>query len=195
MTNFNVYNNNMTNSFIFPAFLLFSIFYVKNIVMSTKSTVPNSSSTLPNFSHRTSTKTVVFIKLKNGIWWPGYYYEKKDNDFVSSEQLLYIKLFGTEKDIILPLIPSNRDVSWTDSEDKAAILTTQRIPSSVHKSYLAAMVEFNNGKTYEKPFARLKPLLSSRITKRLGAILWDDYFMAIAFLSAQRRYENSKYAL
>jgi hypothetical protein len=153
---------------------------------------------------------LAWVCLANGLWWPGVFLESetKDSMFVHVPNLKIIKLNDKE---MIPIDISQEDtvtiLTASDKADKEAFFhlhLNQAIPDDQGPVFARAVEELAAQLGLEKSATTATTaatttttavvagkvtgdethIQSVKTTKRTTAIPWDDYFMAVAFLSA-----------
>ena len=136
---------------------------------------------------------IAWIHLTSGLWWPGIVTDTTDDMLSQSPNLRIAKLF--DKEIIAVDISQEecfQSYGESDSfDDIEAFITLHRdqvTPENQSESFMKAVKELSGQlEIYAngiKKAAETSQNQVTRTTKRLSAISWDSYFMAVAFLSA-----------
>lgn len=140
--------------------------------------------------------TLVWILLDNEIWWPGIL-ENERNTFLNGKtpsSFRIVSLFGTKERIIVDLSRSENILQNTNCmESFYTAYTEQIIPENLYPHFLEAVKELNEYRPKENDESLSTPsdLSLTRSLKRKDALTWDDYFIAVAFLSAMRSKDPS----
>jgi hypothetical protein len=142
-----------------------------------------------------------WVYLANGLWWPGCIQDaqSKASVFVHMPNLRIIKLNSLPESMI-PIDISQEDsvhllqesAAMTSKENFFHMHQDQQIPEGQSATFSCAVQELaaQLGVVAETPAEETlaaeteTPLQLAKTTKRTTAIPWDNYFMAVAFLSA-----------
>lgn len=148
--------------------------------------------------------SLVSVQLQGNIWWPAIRPHPVSSFFTYSESRIIIaRLLGVNEDIGIDVNASSV-MHCVDSQHFEEYHNQQaiRVPDSQRMSYDKAMLEMHNliqsASISEITRAAATPAPVPCMenhhpvtVKRADAIIWDDYFMAVAFLSAMRSKDPS----
>lgn len=150
-----------------------------------------------------SVESLVWVLLENNIWWPGIV-ENQRNPILNGRalsSLRIVSLFGTKERIIVDLSNSEGILQYNSSTelDFFSAYTEQSIPDELRLIFVEAVDSFNEYAPKVDSLSQISPhppnsnssMTVSKSLKRKDALTWDDYFIAVAFLSAMRSKDPS----
>jgi deoxycytidylate deaminase len=147
-------------------------------------------------------ENLVWVLLENDLWWPGFLPTRERNEVLNSRQpshLQIVTLFGTEERVIVDLTRTEEIQVNTPSHTKSNFFTLylgQNIPECLQGKFSLALEQFNScaplpDTTDPADSTSSNSLVQNPSLKRIDALTWEDYFIAVAFLSAMRSKDPS----
>ena len=131
---------------------------------------------------------VLSVRLDCGLWWPAVLTAPKFEKFKYSESNARIaRLMGVDETVTIDPSASDSVIHPNEKIEFLDFHKNQDVPISYQ-------IEFHNAMTELEVI--LEPSesavsISTSTQKRSDAIIWDDYFLAVAFLSAMRSKDPS----
>jgi hypothetical protein len=152
---------------------------------------------------------LAWILLENDIWWPGLLPDENKsllNGRVSSSFRI-VSLFGTDERVIVDLSMTSDIIRHNSHIDSNffTLFSEQCVSDQFREKFSFALEEFNKYAAASKNDFQPPPdeksngnnslqndlVLTNQSLKRKDVLTWDDYFIAVAFLSAMRSKDPS----
>jgi hypothetical protein len=144
-------------------------------------------------------ENLVWVLLESELWWPGQLPSAGDKPSLlkgrAPSHFQIVTLFGTEERIIVDLtrtdeIQVNHPQTTTNF---FTLYSDQALPEPLRVQYSLAIEQFTRfaPPLPPPPGPDTNSLMSKPSLKRKDALTWDDYFIAVAFLSAMRSKDPS----
>jgi hypothetical protein len=154
---------------------------------------------------RVAMESLAWILLDNDIWWPGQLQNEKNLVLNGRTPSLFriVLLFGTAERVIVDLSISSEIIQYNSNIESNffTLYAEQNVNDEFREKFALALQEFKKYVPSESrnPSTHIEPIDSSlnnlsvtnQSLKRKDVLTWDDYFIAVAFLSALRSKDPS----
>lgn len=138
-------------------------------------------------------RSVTWILMKHAVWWPVQLNDSSSCDFEqASPRVKRVTIHGSGEELFVDMHDAS-SVQHVEvgSPEFQRLCNLQVLPHHLKDRFDRSVAALQSGIPQRAPLADEAMADKKRDSKRVGAISWDDYFMAVAFLSSMRSKDPS----